>query len=78
MKASVNKQNYKDFHCIVPREKANVELSKEKLKFHEGCKAVSETNIIPERIFISSTTQESLLSAVNYKNHDTKSERNNP
>ncbi|EOB04725.1 hypothetical protein Anapl_04374 [Anas platyrhynchos] len=36
MKASVNKQNYKDFHCIVPREKVNVELSKEKLKFHEG------------------------------------------
>lgn len=37
--ASVNEQSYKDFHCIVPREKANPELSKEKLKFHAGFKA---------------------------------------
>lgn len=38
--ASANEQSYKDFHCIVPREKANPELSKEKLKFHAGFKAV--------------------------------------
>ena len=38
--ASVNEQSYKNFHCIVPREKTNPELSKEKLKFHAGSKAV--------------------------------------
>ena len=49
----------------MPREKANLELSEEKLKFHACCKAVSDTNIISERIFISQTAQEPLLSAVN-------------
>lgn len=38
--ASANKQSYKDLHCIVPRKKANPELSKEKLKCRAGSKAV--------------------------------------
>ena len=38
--ASANEQSYKDFSRIVPRERANPELSEEKLKFHAGSEAV--------------------------------------